>query len=91
MVKIWKYILFLLLLTSGVIWIAVYLYSRKKFTQALKYFETVQYYYQQHPERAEKADSQFLDIAASVCHAELGDYQKAAKYLAKVAPHFDNK
>ena len=72
-------------------WIAVFLYSRKKFTQALKYFETVQYYYQQHPERAEKADSQFLDIAASVCHAELGDYQKAAKYLAKVAPHFDNK
>ena len=72
-------------------WIAIYLYSQKKFNQALQYFNTVQYYYKQHPGRAEVPDTVFLDLSTSVCYAELGDYHKAAEFLAKATPYFNEQ
>lgn len=72
-------------------WIAVYLHSQKKFKRALKYFESVQHYYKQNPNRAEVQDEVFLNVAQSVCHTELGEYKEAAEYLAKAAPYLNTK
>lgn len=65
------------------IWIGMAYYTENRTEDALHYFQAVQDFYTGKPELTSDQEQVFLNTAASVCYAELGQQQKAAELLAK--------